>query len=92
MSQIIVQIANILQELYNEAAMSWYKGKHYAGTHAKMIYSEFYKVTQSESENSPYEGCSGSSWNLVIKCSNTDMLLSCFDRSQVDIIELASRS
>ena len=39
-----------------------------------------------------YEGYSGSSWNLVIKCSNTVILLSCFDISQVDIIELASRS
>ena len=39
-----------------------------------------------------YEGCSGSSWNFVIKCSNIDILLSCFDISQVDIIELASRS
>ena len=38
------------------------------------------------------EGYSGSSWNLVIKCSNIDILLSCFDISQVDIIELASRS
>ena len=34
------------------------------------------------------EGCSGSSWNLVIKCSNIDILLSCFDISQVDIMEL----
>ena len=39
-----------------------------------------------------YEGCSGSSWNLVIKCSNIDIPLSCFNISQVDIFELASRS
>ena len=38
-----------------------------------------------------YEGCSGSSWNLVIKCSNIDNLLSCFEISQVDI-ELVSHS
>ena len=36
-----------------------------------------------------YEGCSGSSWNLVIKCSNIDILHSYFEISQVDIIELA---
>ena len=42
--------------------------------------------------NWKYEGCSGSSWNLVIKCSNIDILLSCFEISQVDIIELASDS
>ena len=35
---------------------------------------------------------SGSSWNLVKKCSNIDILLSCFDISHVDITELASRS
>ena len=39
-----------------------------------------------------YEGCSGSLWYSVIKCSNIDIFLSCFDISQVDIIELASRS
>ena len=39
-----------------------------------------------------YEGCSGSSWNLVIKCSNIDILCSYFEISQVDIIELASHS
>ena len=39
-----------------------------------------------------YEGCSGSSWNLVITCSNIDILFLCIEISQVDIIELASRS
>ena len=32
-----------------------------------------------------YKGCSGSSWNLAIKVSNIDIILSCFDISQVDI-------
>ena len=44
------------------------------------------------STSSTYEDCSGSSWNLVIKCSNIDILFSCFEISQVDIIELASCS
>ena len=39
-----------------------------------------------------YEGCSGSSWNLVIKCSNVDILHSYFEISRVDIIELAPHS
>ena len=39
-----------------------------------------------------YEGCLGISWNLVIKCSNTDILYSYFEISQVDIIQLASHS
>ena len=39
-----------------------------------------------------YVGCSGSSWNLVIKCSNIYIILSFFEISQVDINELASRS
>ena len=39
-----------------------------------------------------YEGCSGSSWNLVIKCSNVDILHSYFEISQMGIIELASHS
>ena len=39
-----------------------------------------------------YEGCSGSSWNLVIKVSNIDIILSFFDIAQVDINELSSRS
>ena len=39
-----------------------------------------------------YEGCSGSSWNLVIKCSNIDILLLGFEISQVDIIKLAPHS
>ena len=32
----------------------------------------------------------GNSRNLVIKCSNIDIHLSCFEISQMDIIELAS--
>ena len=41
-----------------------------------------------------YEGYPGSSCNLVIKCSNIDirLLFSCFEESQVDIMELASHS
>ena len=44
------------------------------------------------SPHQSYVGCSGSSWNLVIKCSNIYIILSCFEISQVDINELASRS
>ena len=40
-------------------------------------------------EQALYEGCSGSSWNLVIKCSNINILHSYFEILQVDIIELA---
>ena len=43
----------------------------------------------SEFSNFFYESCSGSSWNLVIKCSNIDNFHSYFEISQVDIIELA---
>ena len=39
-----------------------------------------------------YEGCSGSSWNLVIKCSNIDIRHSHFGISQVDINKLAPHS
>ena len=39
-----------------------------------------------------YTSCSGSSWNLVIKCSNIDILNSYFEILQVDIIELAPNS
>ena len=39
-----------------------------------------------------YEGCSGSSWNLVIKFSFIDIILSFFEISQVNINELTSRS
>ena len=38
-----------------------------------------------------YVGCSGSSWNLVIKVSNIDIILSCFDISQVDIFKEKAR-
>ena len=39
-----------------------------------------------------YEGCSESSWNLVIKFSNINIILSFYEILQVDIYELASRS
>ena len=39
-----------------------------------------------------YAGCSESSWNLVIKVSNIDIILSFFDISQVGINELTSSS
>ena len=44
------------------------------------------------SKGPKYEGCSGSSWNLGIKCSNIDILHSYFEISQVDTIELAPHS
>ena len=44
------------------------------------------------SEHYTYEGCSGSSWNLVIKCSNIDILLSYFEIPQVDIIDFVHHS
>ena len=45
-----------------------------------------------ESFNVTYVGCSGSSWNLVIKISNIDIILSLFDISQVDINGVISHS
>ena len=39
-----------------------------------------------------YEGYSGSSWNLVVKCSNIFIILSFFEISEVDIYELVSGS
>ena len=42
--------------------------------------------------SSYYEGCSESLWNLVIKFSNINIILSFYEISQVDIFELASRS
>ena len=39
-----------------------------------------------------YEGCSGSSWNSVIKCSNIYISFSFFEILQVDFNELTSRS
>ena len=49
-------------------------------------------VEDAKSLDLLYVGCSGSSWNLVIKCSNIYIILSFFEISQVDINELASRS
>ena len=47
------------------------------------------KLDNMNEEKGNYEGCSRSSWNLVIKCSNIDILNSYFEISQVDIVELA---
>ena len=59
------------------------------------MFFQSYSVKQKKkinSNNPVYGSCSGSSWNLVIKCSNIDILHSHFEISQVDIIESAPHS
>ena len=54
--------------------------------------SSYPSETKNHLIHSPclYESCSESSWNLVIKFSNINIIFSFYEISQVDIYELAS--
>ena len=56
------------------------------------VWDKYFLMKHQKSVTSVYEGCSGSSLNLVIKCSNINILHSYFEILQVDIIELAPHS
>ena len=57
-----------------------------------LLFIKYTKAIERKPVSLQYEGCSESSWNLVIRFSNINIILSFYDISQVGIYELASCS